>query len=175
MNSKVQQALNAQINAEFWSAYFYLSMACHFENQGLTGVANWYRVQYREELDHAEIFINYITARGGRVELEPIAAVPREWESPLAAMAATLAHEEKVTNMINELYALAESEHDYATRQKLNWFVAEQVEEEDTVRNLIDKLRLVGNDGTGIYQIDAELAARTYTKAAPLAGTAADA
>lgn len=168
LNSKIEEAINKQINAEFWSAYFYLAMACHFENEGRHGMANWFRIQFKEEQAHAEIFINYILSRDGKVNLEPIAAVPQTWDSPLAAFAATLAHEQKVTSMINELYALAEQEHDYATRQKLTWFVSEQVEEEDTVRSIIDNLELVGSDGTGIYQIDQELGKRTYVAPAAL-------
>ena len=124
ISPKIQDALNAQINAEFWSAYLYLSMGMHFEAEGRTGIANWFRIQFKEEQAHAEIFINYLLSRGGRVELKAIEAVPTTWESPLAAFEATLEHEEKVTAMINALYALAEQEHDYATRGKLDWFVA---------------------------------------------------
>ena len=169
ISGKIQDAINAQINAEFWSAYLYLSMAMHFEAEGNSGIANWFRIQFKEEQAHAEIFINYLNSRGGRVELQPIAAVETAWESPLAAFAATLAHEEKVTAMINNLYALAESEHDYATRGKLDWFVSEQVEEEETARNMIDRLKLIGNDGLALYTLDRELATRVYHVPAPLA------
>ena len=141
----------------------------HFEAEGNSGIANWFRIQFKEEQAHAEIFINYLNSRGGRVELQPIAAVETAWESPLAAFAATLAHEEKVTAMINNLYALAESEHDYATRGKLDWFVSEQVEEEETARNMIDRLKLIGNDGLALYTLDRELATRVYNVPAPLA------
>lgn len=170
INKEINDALNAQINAEFWSGYLYLSMANHFEAIGRKGFANWFRVQFKEEFDHAQIFINYVNARGGRVILTPIAKVQTEWESPLAAFADTLAHERKVTSLINGLYSLAESKNDFATRQMLNWFVAEQVEEEETAQDIIDNLELVGEDGTGIFQIDAQLGSRTYTQAAPLAG-----
>lgn len=163
ISPKIQDALNAQINAEFWSAYLYLSMAMNFEAQGRSGIANWFRIQFQEEQAHAEIFINYLNQRGGRVILAPIAAVETEWESPLAAFEATLEHEQKVTSLINNLFALAEEEHDYATRDRLAWFVSEQVEEEDNCRQLIDKFRLVGDNGMGQYMLDQELAARTYT------------
>ena len=166
---KIQDALNAQINAEFWSAYLYLSMGMHFEAEGRTGIANWFRIQFKEEQAHAEIFINYLLSRGGRVELKAIEAVPTTWESPLAAFEATLEHEEKVTAMINALYALAEQEHDYATRGKLDWFVAEQVEEEETAQNLIDRLKLVGDNGLALFMLDQELATRVYNQPAPLA------
>ncbi len=169
ISNKVQDAINAQINAEFWSAYLYLSMGMHFEAEGRTGIANWFRIQFKEEQAHAEIFINYLLSRGGRVELKAIEAVPTTWESPLAAFEATLEHEEKVTAMINALYALAEQEHDYATRGKLDWFVAEQVEEEETAQNLIDRLKLVGDNGLALFMLDQELATRVYNQPAPLA------
>lgn len=170
ISKKIVDAINEQINWEFWSGYLYLSMANHFEAAGRKGMANWFRIQFKEEFDHAQIFINYLNARGGEVVLAPIADVPHSWESPLAAFADTLAHERQVTARINALYALAEEEKDFATRQQLNWFVAEQVEEEETAQDLIDNLTLVGEDGTGIYQIDAELGKRVYATPSPLAG-----
>ena len=120
-------------------------------------------IQYQEEQAHAEIFMNYLNQRGGRVILKAIDAVPTEWATPLDAFKATLEHEQKVTALINNLYALAEAEHDYATRDRLAWFVSEQVEEEDNARTLIDKFTLIGNDGIGLYTLDRELAARVYT------------
>ena len=172
ISPKIQDAINAQINAELWSAYLYLAMGMHFESEGRAGITNWFSIQFKEEQAHAEIFINYLNSRGGRVVLKPIDAVPESWESPLAAFEATLAHEQKVTALINNLYALAEAEHDYATRGKLDWFVAEQVEEEETARNLIDRLKLIGSDGLALYTFDQEMAARTYTVPAPLAAKA---
>lgn len=163
MNAKIQDAINEQINAELWSAYLYLSMGMQFANSGMPGVANWFRIQYQEEQAHAEIFMNYLNQRGGRVILKAIDAVPTEWATPLDAFKATLEHEQKVTALINNLYALAEAEHDYATRDRLAWFVSEQVEEEDNARTLIDKFTLIGNDGIGLYTLDRELAARVYT------------
>ena len=169
ISPKIQDAINAQINAELWSAYLYLAMGMHFESEGRAGIANWFRIQFKEEQAHAEIFINYLNSRGGRVELKPIDAVPESWESPLAAFEATLAHEQKVTALINNLYALAEAEHDYATRGKLDWFVSEQVEEEETATNFIERLKLIGNDGLALYMLDQELASRVYNVPAPLA------
>ena len=163
LNNKIQDAINAQINAEFWSAYLYLSMAQHFEAEGMPGVANWFKIQFQEEQAHATIFMNYIHQRGGRVVLKAIDAVPTTWESPLEAFKATLEHEQKVTALINSLYALAEAENDYATRDRLNWFVSEQVEEEDNCRQLIDKFSLIGDNGMGLYMLDQELGTRTYT------------
>lgn len=172
LSTKLQDALNKQINAEMWSAYLYLSMAQQFENKGLKGIANWFKVQFKEEQAHAEIFMNYLNSRGNRVLLQAIAEVPTEWNSPLDAYKATLEHEQVVTSLINELYALADAEHDYATRGMLNWFVSEQVEEEETAQELIDRLKLIGDNGVGLYMLDQELAARTYTVPAPLAGKA---
>ena len=169
LNQKLQDALNEQINAELFSAYLYLSMAQHFEAEGLPGFANWFKVQFKEEQDHATIFMNYINQRGGRVMLKAIDAVPTSWASPMDAFKATLEHEQKVTSLINGLYALATEVNDYATRDRLAWFVTEQVEEEDNCRVLIDKLRLIGDNGMGLYMLNTELAARTYTVPSPLA------
>lgn len=168
LSNKIQDALNAQINAELWSAYLYLSMSLHFQAEGRVGVANWFAIQFKEEQAHAQILMNYVNQRGGRVILAPIDAVPSSWASILDAFKATLEHERKVTSLINSLFALAEEEKDYATRDRLQWFVSEQVEEEDNCRTLIDKFSLVGDNGMGIYMLDNELAARTYTELSPL-------
>ncbi len=170
MDKTVEKAINEQINAEFWSAYLYLSMSMHFANAGYAGIANWFAIQFKEEQDHATIFMNYVNARGGKVELAPIAAVDTAWESPLAAFEATLAHEKKVTAMINNVYAVADKANDIATKNMLVWFVDEQVEEEETARGHIDALRMIADNGYGLYMFDKELAARVYNTPAPLAG-----
>lgn len=162
LSKRIEEAINAQVNAEMWSAYFYLSMSCHFAAEGLSGVANWYKVQFQEEQAHALKLMNYLVSRNCRVSLSSIADVPTTWKSLLDAFRATLAHEERVTGMINNLYALAEEEKDYATREMLNGFISEQVEEEENVRDLIDKVNLIGDNGSGIYSLDKELAGRTY-------------
>lgn len=136
LNKKVEEALNAQINAEFWSAYLYLSMSAYFEAEGKSGFANWFRVQFKEEQAHAEIFMNFIQSRGGRVILKAIDEVPTSWESPLDVFKETLKHEQKVTSLINELYSIAEEAKDYATRNTLTWFIDEQVEEEKLRRSI---------------------------------------
>lgn len=170
ISTKIQDAINAQINAEFWSAYLYLSMAMNFEAEGRTGIANWFKIQFQEEQAHAQILINYLNSRDGRVCLKAIDAVPTEWPDELAAFEATLEHEQKVTAMFNDLYFLAEQERDYATRGRLDWFISEQVEEEETARGIIDRLKLIGENGLALYTLDTELGARTYTAPAPLAG-----
>ena len=169
LNKEVEKAINAQINAEFWSAYLYLSMSMHFANKGYSGIANWFMIPFKEEQDHATIFMNYINSRDGKVMLEPIAAVETEWESPLAAFKATLAHEQKVTSLINDIYAVATAERDYASQNMLQWFINEQVEEEETAREYIDALEKIGDNGYGLYMFDKELAARVYSTPAPLA------
>ena len=163
LNKKLEEALNAQINAEFWSAYLYLSMSSDMSDKGMAGVANWFAIQFKEEQDHAMKFFNYVISRGGKVTLKPIEKVDTEWKSPLAAFEQTLQHEEKVTSLINDLYALAEQEKDYATQSMLKWFIDEQVEEEENAKAIIDTLKLIGDNGYGLYQLDKELATTVYT------------
>ncbi len=163
IDEKLAAAINDQINFEFHSGYLYLAMSNFWREKGRNGVANWFRVQAQEERAHAEIFMNYLHDRDGVVRLEPIAQVKQSWESLAETFADSLTHERKVTQRIYNLYALAEEEKDYATRQMLNWYIAEQVEEESTLQDILDNLELVGTDGTGILQIDRELATRTYT------------
>ena len=163
LSEKMQSAINAQINAELWSAYLYLSMSMDAANKGMKGIANWFAIQFKEEQDHAQIFINYINSQGGRVLLAPIAAVDTEWESPLAMFEQTLTHEQKVTSLINDLYNLAVEEKDHATKNMLDWFIDEQVEEEESARDIIDQMRMVEGNKFGLYMIDKEMATRTYT------------
>src|SRR5574344_277578 len=169
VSKELESAINKQINAEFWSAYLYLSMSADFASKGLPGFANWMEIQFKEEQDHAMKFLNYILSRGGKVELKPIAKVEKSWKSPLAAFKSTLEHEQVVTKLINDLYALATEEKDYATQSMLKWFIDEQIEEEENAQALIDTLTLLDGNGYGIYQLDKELAARVYT---PIPATA---
>lgn len=162
LSKKLEEALNAQVNAEFWSSYLYLSMSADFAFKGLPGFANWMNIQFQEEKDHAIKFFNYIISRGGRPDLRPIAEVQKEWASPLEAFQSTLEHEQVVTKLINNLYTLATEDQDYATQSTLKWFIDEQVEEEDNARAIIDKLKMIGDNGYGIYQLDKELALRVY-------------
>lgn len=170
LSAKLEKAINAQINAEFWSAYLYLSMSAWCAGEGYVGFANWFNVQFHEEQDHALIFSNYVVSRGGRVTLAPIEPVKTSWKSLLETMEDTLTHERKVTSLIHALCALAAEEKDFATASALQWFVNEQVEEEETAQGWIDKLKLVGADGAGLYMLDNELGARMYTQATPLTG-----
>ena len=160
LSKKVEKALNKQVNAEFWSAYLYLSMASCLDAKGFSGMADWMRSQFAEEQEHALKLFNYIIDKGGRVLLEPIAEVPTEWKDALDVFKSTLKHEQTVTSMINDLCALAIAEKDYATESFLHWFVDEQVEEEKNAREIIDVLTMIGKDGYGLYRYDKELAAR---------------
>ena len=169
ISKRMQDAINAQINAELWSAYLYLSMSMDAADKGLKGVANWFAIQFKEEQDHAQIFINYMHSQGARVELAPIAAVDTEWDSAKAMFEQTLTHEQKVTSLIHNLCAIAAEEKDVATANRLAWFVDEQVEEEESARDIIDQLRMVEGNNYGLYMIDKEMAARVYTAPSPLA------
>ena len=171
LNKKIEEAINAQINAEMWSAYLYLSMAAHCHAIGQPGMAKWFEVQFKEEQDHAKILFNYVISRNGNVTLKPIDAVPTEWNSILDVFESTLAHEQKVTAMINNLFALTTQENDYATQSMLKWFIDEQVEEEENAQTIIDNIKMIKGNGYGIYMLDKELGARTYTQPSPLAGS----
>jgi ferritin len=167
MNEKVQKALNNQVNAELYASYLYLSMCAWFEAKSLTGFASWMRVQVQEEMFHAIKIFNYIHDRNGEVVLEALAKPESGWGSPLAVIESALKHEEKVTAMINELVNCALEEHDHAANQFLQWYVAEQVEEEANFGAVLDRLKLVGNDSSGLFALDLEMAKRVYVPPAP--------
>ena len=162
LSERMLNALNRQVNAELYSAYLYLSMAAYFESINLKGFANWMKIQAQEELSHAMKFFDYINERGGRVKLEAIEKPPNEWDSPLHAFEATYEHEQKVTKMINDLVNMAMEEKDHATYNMLQWFVAEQVEEEASADEIRQQLRLIGEDGRGILMLDRELGKRVF-------------
>jgi len=163
LSKKMQDALNKQTNAELYSAYLYASMSAYFESVNLRGFANWMRVQTQEEVMHAYKFYNYINERGGRVALQAIEAPPQEWDSPLAAFEAVRVHEQKVTGLINDLVNLAISEGDHATNNFLQWFVSEQIEEEASAHDVVQKLNLVGEESSGLFMLDREMGLRIFT------------
>ncbi len=162
VDKKIEEAINKQINEEMYSAYLYMSMSAWFENRGLKGFANWMFVQYKEEMDHAMKFYNYIHDRGGRVKLYGINEPPQVWKNPLNAFEETLKHEKHITKCINDLVDLAEREKDRATFNLLQWYVDEQVEEEANDEEIINQLRLIGDSGHGLLMLDRELANRAY-------------
>jgi ferritin len=164
MNPKIEKAINEQINAEFFSAYLYIAMSSWFDSTGLKGFAHWERIQAMEERDHALKFFDYLCARGGRPVMKAIDAPPSTWKTPDDVFEAQLAHELKVTEMINNLVNLAQGEKDHATVNFLQWFVSEQVEEEENARTVIDQLKLISLEkGAGIFMLDKEMATRVYT------------
>lgn len=162
ISKEMQKAINRQLNRELYSAYLYLAMAAYFDSINLKGFANWMRVQAQEEVMHAMKFYNYLFERGGRAIMQDIEAPPSEWKSPLAVFEHTYEHEQKVTGLINDLVNMSMSEKDHATYNFLQWFVSEQVEEESSADEVVQKLKLVG-DGGGLFMLDRELGQRVYT------------
>jgi ferritin len=160
---KVEEVLNKQINAEFWSAYLYLSMSAYFETRALKGFASWMKIQYQEEVTHAVKLFDYINSRGGVVKLEPINSVSTSWSSILDVFQDTYSHECEVTAMINNCYEVANNEKDHAAANMLQWFISEQSEEEQNALQIIDQLNLIGQEnGQAIYHLDKELGARVF-------------
>lgn len=162
MSPKVLEAINAQINAELWSAYLYLSMSVDFTDKGLDGFANWMAIQFKEEQDHALKFLTFLQDRGCKPALKAIEGVQTTWDSPLAAFEDTLAHEKKVTALIHNIMQIAVEQRDFAVQSMLAWFIDEQVEEEKTAQGIVDTLKLINGDGMGVYTFDKELGTRTY-------------
>lgn len=169
MSRELYKVINDQINAELWSAYLYLSMSMDCEAKGYKGIANWFYVQFQEEQDHARIFMNYLNSRGEKVVLLPIAEVKTEWDSVLDMYKDTLNHEKKVTAMIHNLAAIAQQDRDYASVNRIVWFIDEQVEEEEAAREMITTFEAVEGNKYGMYMLDKELAARAYVAPSPLA------
>ncbi len=158
ISTKLQDALNAQIVAEMWSANIYLSMSYYFSGTGYNGFAHWMKLQAKEENEHAERIAGYLQERGGIVRLGAIDAVPLQWDSPEAAFQYVYQHECKVSKMIDNLMDLAIAEKDYATQNHLWWFVNEQVEEEANASAILDQFKVCG--GHALHHLDAELAQR---------------
>ena len=163
LNKKIEKELNEQINAEYWSAYFYLSMAAYFESENLPGFANWMKIQYQEEISHVMKFFDYINERGGRVILKPIDAVKTEWNDPIEVFDETYKHEQKVTELINNLVNISFEEKDHATYNMLQWYVAEQVEEEAAADSILQQLKMLEGNKHGLLMLDRELKQRTFT------------
>jgi ferritin len=160
LSKSLQDGINEQIRAEFQSAYLYLAMASFCESQNLPGMAKWLRLQWQEEQEHGMKLYDYVFSRGGQVTLGAIDKPAVKYRSALDVFQQVLAHEQKVTALINKLYELALREKDYATQVALQWFIAEQVEEEKTAAGIIAQLDLVGDSGSGVALIDRALGAR---------------
>ena len=160
LSDRMEKALNGQVNAELYSSYLYLSMNAYFKSVNLDGFANWMHAQAQEELMHAMKFYDFINQRGGRTLLAAIEAPPDQWDSPLAVFEDTLKHEQKVTGLINGLVDIAIEERDHATQIFLQWFVTEQIEEEESVGNVLEQLKLLGDAKQGLFMMDRELSMR---------------
>lgn len=169
LSDKMIKAINAQINAELWSAYLYLAMSMDAETKSMKGVANWFYIQWKEEQDHARILQNYLNDRNAKVVLSPIDSVPDTWDSPLEMFMDALAHEQEVTIMIEDLLKLAYHERDFATISRLQWFIDEQVEEEKSVRDVITLFERASFTGSQYEKlVDEGLEKRIYHEAGPL-------
>ena len=163
ISPKMEKALNEQLNYELYSAYIYWSMSACLERKGLPGFANWMRIQTQEEFAHANKFHMHILERGGKVTLAPIDGPKVDWPDVLNAFEEALEHERKVTSRINELMSLALSEKDHASAMFLQWFVTEQVEEEATADEIIQKLKLASESKAALFMMDNEMSTRVFT------------
>jgi ferritin len=160
ISKKMQEALNEQIKHEIDSAYLYLAMSMHSTSAGLQGFALWLKVQWQEELGHAMKLAEIVHDRGGRVALQALEKPPADFKSPLDIFKQVLAHEQKVTALINRLYEAALKENDYATQVEVQWFIKEQIEEEKNAGTILDQLKMAGDSGASLMMIDRALAAR---------------
>ena len=163
MNDTIARLLNEQINKELYSAYLYLDMAIFYEAMDLDGYANYYTIQAQEERDHALLFLKYMQSNGLKVTLEPIGKPDKTYATVLDPLEAAAEHERYVTALINNIYHEAHQARDYRTMKFLDWFVDEQMEEEDNADTMISRYKLFGSDPKGLYLLDQEYAARVYT------------
>jgi ferritin len=164
IKQKVESALNEQMKKEFYSSYLYLAMAAHFESLNFKGFAHWMRMQSQEEYVHAMKIFQHLTERGGKVVLQQIDTPPSKWDSPKEVFEDAYQHEQKVTQSISDLVELSKAEKDHPTEIFLHWFVREQVEEEASAYEIVQKLQLVGNEGGALFMLDGELGKRAPSK-----------
>ena len=160
LKKKIEDAFNKHLNAEAFSAHLYMSMSAYFQSINLKGMAHWMRMQSEEETTHEMKFFDHILARGGKVSLDKIGAPKIEWESPLAAFEESYQHEQMITDKINKLVDLSIAESDHASNAFLQWFVTEQVEEEEAAMEIIEQLKLIGDDSGALFLFDKELGQR---------------
>ena len=163
LDAKVAQLLNEQVNKEFYSAYLYLDFSIYYEEEGLSGYAQYFAIPAQEERDHALKFRSYLHENGEKVVLEAIAQPDKKFTDHIAPLEAGLEHEKYVTSLINDIYSAAFAVHDYRTMKFLDWFIEEQGEEEDTAETMLTRMKLFGNDAKALYDLDQECAARVYT------------
>ena len=161
MDPKVMKLINDQITHEFYASYLYLAMAAHFEEQNYDGFAQWFRMQAKEEEFHAMKLFDYLVERGARIELQQIDKPPVDFGEPVDAFKAALAHEQKVTGLINTIYEAALEAKDYPTQVMLQWFIEEQVEEEDTTGTAVERLEMAGDSKAALMFLDSEYGKRS--------------
>lgn len=164
ISKEIQKMLNVQVNAELWSAYLYLAMSFDSKHKGNTGAAHWCRIQSAEEVSHACIIQNYLDAQGVKTELHPLDPVNNTWKSSLAMFEDALKHEMMVTRMINDIMTKAKEQRDYATQSFLNWFVDEQVEEENECMKIVQKFKNAEDSKCTLFEIDKQLQKRNKEK-----------
>ena len=160
LSKTLEKALNEQVNKEYYSAFLYLSMSSYFESTNLLGMAAWMRTQYEEEIMHALKIFDMVVDMEGKVDLKPIEGPPMKFESPLDVFTKTLEHERKVTGMINNIYSLAREENNYAVQSALQWFIDEQVEEEKSALEIVQQLKMIGDETTPLLMLDSKLGSR---------------
>jgi ferritin len=163
LHEKISSLMNTQINKEMFSAYLYLDFANFFDSKGLTGFSSWYKIQAREEMDHAMLFYQYLQNNNAKVKLEAIGAPDIKLVEFMDPLEEGLRHEEYVTSLINKIYSVAMEYKDYKSMEFLNWFIKEQGEEELNAYTLIDRMELFGANNTGLYILNNELATRKYS------------
>ena len=160
ISDTLREEINEQIKYEMYSAYMYLAMSAWCAERNLSGFAHWMNLQAQEEVDHAMRFFNFLLERGGRVELQALDAPPVDYGTPLAVMEKSLEHEKFVSSRIHHLYKLAVEEGDYPAQVMLQWFVSEQVEEEASIDEIVERMKMFGSDGTSLLMVDTQLGAR---------------
>jgi len=162
IKDNINDLLNEQVNKEMFSAYLYLDIANYYIDNGLDGFANWFKIQAQEEMDHANLFVQYMQNNGLSVKLTEIAGPEIEYPTYDVPLHEALTHEQFITQSIHDIYDAASQVKDYRTMQFLDWFVMEQGEEEKNVEGLILKYNNFASDGKGLYLLDQELGARVY-------------
>ena len=162
LNERIENILNEQINKEFYSAYLYLAMSAYFNENAYFGLANWTRVQAREEVDHAMILFDHILSRNGSVRLKQIDTPEYKAGEPIEIFQQAYDHEVSVSRAIDEIAKMAQEENDYTTRNFINWFLKEQIEEEEQTLDIVNELKIYGNDRGALYHIDENLGRRVY-------------
>jgi len=162
ISKDLQEALIEQLNKEYHSAYIYLGMSAYCSKEGFNGAANWFLIQYQEEVAHGMKLFKYLEDQNVHIQLPAIEKVKVDFKSLLDVFKKSLAHEQFMTKNLNNLSDLAMKDKDHATYNLLQWYVTEQVEEEATVSAIIDHIKLVGDNGYGLYTIDKELAGRSF-------------